>query len=67
MCNCQELENIYDGYAVEEIPKLVPFVEEVGENLSKWEVEYVCRDCGQKWLEKYVSSGHGDVPQTKKL
>ena len=67
MCDCSNLESSYDGKKVEDIPELASIVDEVRTDFKTWETEYVCKDCGQKWLEKYVSRGHGDVPVTQKI
>lgn len=61
------MKSIYEGKKVEDIPELLSNLEEVGTNFKTWETNYICKSCGQKWLEKYISSGHGDIPTTLKL
>ncbi len=67
MCQCAILDNSYDGKKVEDIPELATIVDEVSTNFKTWETVYICRICGQKWLEKYISRGHGEVPITQKI
>ena len=66
MCNCRNLKGQYNGYRVEDILDLAPFVTKVRTDLKNWEREYICNDCGQKWFDIYVSKGHGDIPVTQK-
>ena len=67
MCKCNELKDLYEGLRVEDIPELSQRVKEIETDFKHWETVYVCIECGQKWLEKYISRGHGDVPEVRKL
>ncbi len=66
MCKCKELRDSYEGLRVEDIPELSSKLREIETDFKRWETIYVCIECGQKWLEKYVSTGHGDVPKVYK-
>jgi hypothetical protein len=67
MCECSNLGSIFYGKKAEDITELVSVIYEINTNYKTWETEYVCKVCGQKWLEKFESRGHGDVPVTMKI
>lgn len=67
MCNCKNLKDFYDGLRVDDIPELASKLKELSTDFKKWETIYICPDCEQKWMEKYSTTGHGEVPYVKKL
>lgn len=68
MCKCNTLKDVYEGVRVEGVPELSS-LKEVGTDYKKWETVYECRECGQRWLEKYIAKGGGrvDVPEVRKI
>ena len=67
MCECVNMPDRIDGSKVEELSNLTPFVEEISTDFKKWETAFKCRYCGQKWLERYESHGHANVPIVEKF
>lgn len=67
MCECVNMPDRMDGSKVEELSNLAPFVEEISTDFKKWETAFKCRYCGQKWLERYESHGHANVPIVEKF
>jgi hypothetical protein len=63
---CDELQEIYEGLAVKDIPDLFTKVEKTSVNYKLWVTSFKCSKCGQIWKEQYVSTGHGDVPRVYK-
>lgn len=67
MCQCETNTTRVVGSKVEDMESLAPFVDEISTDFKKWETTFKCRDCGQLWLERYESHGHGNVPIVEKL
>lgn len=63
---CNELQDVYEGMAVKDIPDLYKRLEELSVNYRQWVTSYKCSQCGQIWKEQYVSTGHGEVPRVYK-
>jgi len=67
MCECVNMPDRMDGSRVEELSNLAPFVETISTDFKNWETTFKCRDCCQKWLERYESHGHAGVAIVEKL
>lgn len=67
MCECVDMPGRIDGYKIEELSNLAPFVEEISTDFKRWETTFECRDCGQIWVERYQSQGHASVPVVEKM
>ena len=67
MSNCDKLPDEIKGKSVEQIPELRRVLEMVSCDPKKWVTIYKCRLCGQMWEERYVPTGHGDMPILKKV
>ncbi|BAJ04054.1 hypothetical protein [Shewanella violacea] len=63
---CSELTNKYDGKSVKDIPELQSKLEELDTDYKNWITIFKCSVCSQIWIEKYKSTGHGDVPEVYK-
>jgi len=63
---CNDLQKIYEGKAVKDIPDLCKKLEKIATDFKNWVSTYKCPRCGQLWIEEYVMRGHGEVPQTYK-
>lgn len=66
MSCCTELNDHYDGKTVKDIPDLNTRLEVVATDYMNWVATFRCSQCGQIWVEKYTSRGHGDVPEVFK-
>lgn len=67
MCKCSSLAENIEYLKVEEISDLAPYLTKVHTDSQKWETTFECKDCGQKWIEKYLFKGHGQTPIVEKI
>jgi hypothetical protein len=63
---CEDRAQTYPGKSVDEIPELKSILTEVTTDYKKWATTYTCSICAQRWIEEYVSRGHGEVPEVRK-
>jgi hypothetical protein len=64
---CEKLLSIYEGVQVKDVPELFERLTEVSTDFKNWVTIFECSKCGQKWEERFVQRGHGEVPEVKKL
>ena len=53
--------------SVDDMPTLKATLIEIRLDGMRWEDWFRCRQCGQHWLERYVSQGHSNVPELFKV
>jgi len=58
---CSNNESEYQGKTVKEIPELSGKLVELATDFKNWITTFKCTKCGQMWIEKYTSKGHGDI------
>ncbi|MFA6174068.1 MAG: hypothetical protein WC334_10585 [Kiritimatiellales bacterium] len=64
---CDELKEIYKDAQVSEITELKDKLIEIDANSMTWTTTFKCQKCGQKWAEKFVQRGHGEIPEVYKV
>ena len=64
---CNRRKKVYIGIQVKDIPELRDLLVEESTDYKKWVTTYRCKKCGQKWEERFVEHGHGEVPEVIKL
>lgn len=64
---CEDLPSIFEGARVEDIPEIKEKLIEVSTDYKHWTTTFKCKVCGQKWIERFVHRGHGEVPEVLKF
>lgn len=64
---CEKLKRIYAGAQVKDIPELQELLVEESTDYKKWITIFRCKECGQKWEERYQQHGHGETPEVVKI
>ena len=62
MKDCNSLPDKYEGVSVKDIPELSCKLQVEDRDYRTWITTFRCQLCGQQWIEKYVATGHGEVP-----
>jgi hypothetical protein len=64
---CAPRPTRYDGVQVKNIPEVRGRLEEVSTDYARWITFFRCGRCGQRWEERFVERGHGEVPEVVKV
>lgn len=67
MCICMTQPTIIRGVSIDRLPDLKCALRETRIDGMTWQTWYRCNECGQEWLERYVPTGHGEIPEVVKL
>lgn len=67
MCICKTQLTIMRGVSINGLPNLKCSLRETRIDGMTWQTWYRCNECGQEWLERYVATGHGEIPEVVKL
>lgn len=64
---CKDFDSFYQGKRLKDLPELEAFLEEEFTDYKTWTTYYKCKICGDRWVEKYVDKGHGEIPIVERL
>jgi hypothetical protein len=64
---CRKLPDQIVGKRIADIPGLAAHLREISTDYKKWVTPFECNVCGQRWQERYLAKGHGEIPSVCRL